>query len=105
LEHDLDVVGFGNVDYGHKQKIEDLLIDVHTFAPAQSYLIPGGKIGKFRDMHSNCKWDAADLWLTRVADFKTAIATTIYTKHLAGFSIVDQKHKSKDNDVSQIFKD
>lgn len=105
LEHDLDVVGFGNVDYGHKQKIEDLLINVHTFAPAQSYLIPGGKIGKFRDMHSNCKWDAADLWLTRVADFKTAIATTIYTKHLAGFSIVDQKHKSKDNDVSQIFKD
>ena len=93
------------MDYGHKEKIDDLLIGVHTFAPAQSYLIPGKKISKFRDMHTNCKWDAADLWLTRVADLKTAIATTIYTKHLAGFSIVDQRHKSKDNDVAQIFKD
>ena len=40
-----------------------------------------------------------------VGNMKSGISDKVYTKHLPGFSLVDQKEKNKNNDNPLIFTD
>ncbi len=103
-EENVDMVGFGNyVAERYEGQREDLLLNLSIFAPAQSYLINKEKLPTFVEKFETCKWDAFDLWMTKVAGLHGAMATKVYTKHLPGYSIVDKKEKNKDNDVAAIF--
>ena len=103
-EENVDMVGFGNyVAERYEGQREDLLLNLSIFAPAQSYLINREKLPTFVEKFETCKWDAFDLWMTKVAGLHGAMATKVYTKHLPGYSIVDKKEKNKDNDVAAIF--
>jgi glycosyltransferase involved in cell wall biosynthesis len=103
-EENVDMVGFGNyVAERYEGQREDLLLNLSIFAPAQSYLINKEKLPTFVEKFETCKWDAFDLWMTKVAGLHGAMATKVYTKHLPGYSIVDKKDKNKDNDVAAIF--
>lgn len=103
-EENVDMVGFGNyVAERYEGQREDLLLNLSIFAPAQSYLINKEKLPTFVEKFETCKWDAFDLWMTKVAGLHGAMSTKIYTKHLPGYSIVDKKDKNKDNDVAAIF--
>lgn len=103
-EEDMDMVGFGNYcAESYDGKRDDLLLNLTIFAPAQSYLINKEKLPIFVNKFEECKWEAFDLWMTKVAGLKGAMSEKIYTKHLPGYSIVDKKEKNKDNDYSQIF--
>jgi len=105
-EEDIDMVGFGNYCAERFQgKREDLLLNLSIFAPAQSYLINREKLPNFVSRFNTRKWDAFDLWMTKVAGLHGAMADKVYTKHLPGYSIVDKKDKNKDNDYAQIFAD
>ena len=48
-------------------------------------------------------WDAFDLWVCNVAKLKVGTAEKIYTKHLPGFSIVEQEIKNTDENSPLIF--
>jgi len=103
-EENVDMVGFGNYCAERYNGVrEDLLLNLTIFAPAQSYLINREKLPTFAEKFNNCKWDAFDLWMTKVANLHGAMADKIYTKHLPGYSIVDKKEKNKDNDYAEIF--
>ena len=103
-EENIDMVGFGNYcAERYSGEREDLMLNLSIFAPAQSYLINREKLPTFVDKFNNCKWDAFDLWMTKVAGLHGAMANRIYTKHLPGYSIVDRKEKNKDNDYAAIF--
>lgn len=103
-EENIDMVGFGNYcAERYDGQREDLLLNLSIFAPAQSYLINKEKLPTFVEKFNNCKWEAFDLWMTKVAGLHGAMADKIYTKHLPGYSIVDRKDKNKDNDVASIF--
>lgn len=103
-EENIDMVGFGNYcAERYSGQREDLLLNLSIFAPAQSYLINREKLPNFVSKFETCKWEAFDLWMTKVAGLHGAMADKVYTKHLPGYSIVDKKDKSKDNDYPQIF--
>lgn len=103
-EENVDMVGFGNYCAERFNGVrEDLMLNLSIFAPAQSYLINREKLPTFAEKFKNCKWDAFDLWMTKVANLHGAMADKIYTKHLPGYSIVDKKEKNKDNDYAEIF--
>ncbi len=103
-EENVDMVGFGNYcAERYSGEREDLMLNLSIFAPAQSYLINREKLPTFVEKFETCKWDAFDLWMTKVANLHGAMANKIYTKHLPGYSIVDQKDKNKDNDYAAIF--
>jgi len=103
-EENIDMVGFGNyVAERYEGQREDLLLNLSIFAPAQSYLINREKLPTFVEKFETCRWDAFDLWMTKVARLHGAMSTKVYTKHLPGYSIVDKKDKNKDNDVAAIF--
>jgi len=103
-EENVDMVGFGNYcAERYSGEREDLMLNLSIFAPAQSYLINREKLPTFVEKFNNCKWDAFDLWMTKVAGLHGAMANKIYTKHLPGYSIVDKKDKNKDNDYAAIF--
>lgn len=103
-EENVDMVGFGNYcAERYDGEREDLMLNLSIFAPAQSYLINREKLPTFVEKFENCKWDAFDLWMTKVAKLHGAMANKIYTKHLPGYSIVDRKDKNKDNDYAAIF--
>jgi glycosyltransferase involved in cell wall biosynthesis len=103
-EENVDMVGFGNYcAERYSGQREDLLLNLSIFAPAQSYLINREKLPTFVEKFDTCKWDAFDLWMTKVAGLHGAMADKVYTKHLPGYSIVDKKDKNKDNDVAAIF--
>jgi len=107
-ELNLDIVGFGNVSEllaSYSDIKNGIYIDPKPFVPAQSYLIPNKSLEKVRNSFLTNKWDAFDLWLGNNKDIKLGISEKIYTKHLPGFSIVDQKHKDKTNDNPLIFKE
>jgi hypothetical protein len=92
----------GNV-YGIQ--LEDVHCDVIPFVPAQSYLIPQGKLNVWEDKLMNRKWEAWDLWIKNIGQMKSGITDKVYTKHLPGFSLVDQVEKNKHNDNPLIFVD
>ena len=103
-EENVDMVGFGNYcAERYSGEREDLMLNLSIFAPAQSYLVNREKLPTFVEKFENCKWDAFDLWMTKVANLHGAMANKIYTKHLPGYSIVDKKDKNKDNDYAAIF--
>jgi len=103
-EENVDMVGFGNYcAERYSGEREDLMLNLSIFAPAQSYLINREKLPTFVERFETCKWDAFDLWMTKVAKLHGAMANKIYTKHLPGYSIVDRKDKNKDNDYAAIF--
>lgn len=103
-EENIDMVGFGNYcAERYNGQRDDLLLNLSIFAPAQSYLVNKEKLPKFVEKFETCKWEAFDLWMTKVAGLHGAMADKVYTKHLPGYSIVDKKDKNKDNDYAAIF--
>jgi len=106
--NNLDLVGFGNPPSSTKilgTQIEDVYISPMHFVPAQSYLIPNQSLNNWREKLETEKWEAWDLWIMNVGKMKTSIANEVYTKHLPGFSLVDQMDKNKNNDNPLIFTD
>ena len=107
-EQDQDLIGFGN-PYQNRNlngpKIEDIYTDVTPFIPAQSYLINNDKLGKIQKLLDTTKWDAFDMWICNVARLRVGTAEKIYTKHLPGFSIIEQEVKTTDNNSPLIYAD
>jgi len=105
-EQDQDLIGFGN-PYQNRNlngpKVEDIYTDVTPFIPAQSYLINNDKLDKIKDKFNNLPWDAFDMWICNVAQLKVGTAEKIYTKHLPGFSIIEQEFKSTDENSPLIY--
>jgi len=107
-EQNLDLVGFGNPKETtniNGPQIEDIHCDVIPFVPAQSYLIPQSKLENWYNKLMNEKWEAWDLWIMNIGRMKSGIADKVYTKHLPGFSLVDQVEKNRHNDNPLIFVD
>jgi glycosyltransferase involved in cell wall biosynthesis len=103
---DMDVIGFGNPWQNRNlngPKIEDIWTDVTPFIPAQSYLITQNKVNKIKDLLENTPWDAIDLWMCNVARLRIGTAEKIYTKHLPGYSIIEQTIKDGKTDNPLIF--
>ena len=103
---DMDIIGFGNPWQNRNlngPKIEDIWTDVTPFIPAQSYLITQSKINKIKHLLENTPWDAIDLWMCNVARLKIGTAEKIYTKHLPGYSIIEQTVKDGKTDNPLIF--
>jgi len=101
-----DIIGFGNPWQDRNlngPKIEDVYTDVTPFIPAQSYLINKEFIPKIQFLLESTPWDAIDLWVCNVAKLKVGTAEKIYTKHLPGFSIVEQAIKDGRTDNPLIF--
>ena len=105
-EQDQDIIGFGNPWQNRNlngPKIEDIHTNVTPFIPAQSYLITKNKLPKIINLLNTTKWDAFYLWICNVAQLKVGTAEKIYTKHIPGFSIVEQEIKTTDNHSPLIF--
>jgi hypothetical protein len=103
---DMDIIGFGNPWQNRNlngPKIEDIWTDVTPFIPAQSYLITQSKINRIKHLLENTPWDAIDLWMCNVARLKIGTAEKIYTKHLPGYSIIEQTVKDGKTDNPLIF--
>jgi len=91
--HDLDLFNLGNnqgTGYTFDTEMEDYILGVHFFIPAQSYLIPREKLKQVQFKFKTCAWDAYDLWITKVARMKTGCSKQIFTKHCSGYSHVDR---------------
>ena len=105
-EQDQDIIGFGN-PFNNRNlngpKVEDVYTNVTPFIPAQSYLVNQEKISKLVDKIHNTKWDAFDMWVCNVAQLKVGTAEKIYTKHLPGFSIIEQEFKGMDENSPEIY--
>jgi hypothetical protein len=105
-ETDMDVIGFGNPWQNRNlsgPKIEDIYTDVTPFVPAQSYLINSNKVADIAYLLETTPWDAFDLWVCNVAKLRVGTAEKIYTKHLPGFSIVEQEFKGTDENSPLIY--
>lgn len=105
-EQNQDIIGFGNPSNNRNlngPKIEDVYTDVTPFIPAQSYLINNEKIVDLALKIYNTKWDAFDMWVCNVAKLKVGTAEKIYTKHLPGFSIIEQEFKGMDENSPEIY--
>ena len=103
---DMDIIGFGNPWQNRNlngPKIEDIWTDVTPFIPAQSYLITQNKTNKIKHLLENTPWDAIDLWICNVARLRIGTAEKIYTKHLPGYSIIEQTVKDGKTDNPLIF--
>jgi len=105
-QNDQDIIGFGN-PFNNRNlngpKIEDVYTNVTPFIPAQSYLINRDKIDYVQDKVKTTKWDAFDMWVCNVAQLKVGTAEKIYTKHLPGFSIIEQEFKGMDENSPEIY--
>ena len=102
----MDVIGFGNPWQDRNLnggKYEDIFLDVTPFIPAQSYLITKDKVAKIKQLLETTPWDAIDLWMCNVARLRIGTAEKIYTKHLPGFSIIEQTIKDANTDNPLIF--
>jgi glycosyltransferase involved in cell wall biosynthesis len=105
-EKDMDVIGFGNPWQDRNLnggKYKDIFLDVTPFIPAQSYLITKDKVAKIKQLLETTPWDAIDLWMCNVARLRIGTADKIYTKHLPGFSIIEQTIKDANTDNPLIF--
>ena len=103
---DMDIIGFGNPWQNRNlngPKVEDIWTDVTPFIPAQSYLITQNKTNKIKHLLENTPWDAIDLWMCNVARLRIGTAEKIYTKHLPGYSIIEQTVKDGKTDNPLIF--
>ena len=103
---DMDIIGFGNPWQNRNlngPKIEDIYTDVTPFIPAQSYLINQNKLEKITNLINTTPWDAFDMWVCNVARLRVGTAEKIYTKHLPGFSIIEQQFKGTDENSPEIY--
>ena len=106
IKTDMDVIGFGNPTDGRNlngPKIDDIHTDVVPFVPAQSYLITRTKLAGIKEKLNTLPWDAFDLWVCNVAKLRIGTADKIYTKHLPGFSIIEQEFKGMDENSPEIY--
>jgi hypothetical protein len=105
-QNDQDIIGFGN-PYQNRNlngpKVEDIYTNITPFIPAQSYLINRDKLSKLVNAVKTTKWDAFDMWVCNVAQLKVGTAEKIYTKHLPGFSIIEQEFKGMDENSPEIY--
>jgi GR25 family glycosyltransferase involved in LPS biosynthesis len=105
-EQNQDIIGFGN-PFNNRNlngpKIEDIYTNVTPFIPAQSYLINNEKINYIQDKIKTTLWDAFDMWVCNIAQLKVGTAEKIYTKHLPGFSIIEQEFKGIDENSPEIY--
>jgi GR25 family glycosyltransferase involved in LPS biosynthesis len=105
-ENNQDIIGFGN-PFNNRNlngpKIEDVYTDVTPFIPAQSYLINKETLPKLQYLFQELPWDAFDMWVCNVAKLKVGTAEKIYTKHLPGFSIIEQEFKGMDENSPEIY--
>ena len=105
-ENDQDIIGFGNPFKNRNlngPKVEDVYTDVTPFIPAQSYLINRSKLLYIQDKIRTTPWDAFDMWVCNVARLRVGTAEKIYTKHLPGFSIIEQEFKGMDENSPEIY--
>ena len=105
-QEDQDLIGFGNPHQNRNlngPKIEDIYTNVTPFIPAQSYLINKNKLSKITSNFQQLPWDAFDMWICNVAQLKVGTAEKIYTKHLPGFSIIEQEIKTTDSNSPLIY--
>ena len=105
-QNDQDIIGFGNPHQNRNlngPKVEDIYTDITPFIPAQSYLINRDKLSKLVNAVKTTKWDAFDMWVCNVAKLKVGTAEKIYTKHLPGFSIIEQEFKGMDENSPEIY--
>ena len=105
-ENNQDIIGFGN-PFNNRNlngpKIEDIYTNVTPFIPAQSYLINNNRLEYIQDKIKSTPWDAFDMWVCNVAQLKVGTAEKIYTKHLPGFSIIEQEFKGMDENSPEIY--
>ena len=105
-EQNQDIIGFGN-PYQNRNlngpKIEDIYTNVTPFIPAQSYLINKEWLPKLQHLFQELPWDAFDMWVCNVAKLSVGTAEKIYTKHLPGFSIIEQEFKGMDENSPEIY--
>ena len=105
-ENHQDIIGFGNPWQNRNlngPKIEDVYTNVTPFIPAQSYLINKDNLPKLQYLFQELPWDAFDMWVCNVAKLNVGTAEKIYTKHLPGFSIIEQEFKGTDENSPLIF--
>ena len=106
IKTDMDIIGFGNPTNNRNlngPKIDDIHTDITPFVPAQSYLITKTKLKDIREKLNTLPWDAFDLWICNVAKLRVGTADKIYTKHLPGFSIIEQEFKGMDENSPEIY--
>ncbi len=106
IKTDMDIIGFGNPTDNRNlngPKIDEIHTDVTPFVPAQSYLITRTKLKGIRKKLNTLPWDAFDLWICNVAKLRVGTADKIYTKHLPGFSIIEQEFKGMDENSPEIY--
>jgi len=105
-EQNQDVIGFGNPHQNRNlngPKIEDIYTNISPFIPAQSYLINKEWLPKLQSQFQELPWDAFDMWVCNVAKLSVGTAEKIYTKHLPGFSIIEQEFKGMDENSPEIY--
>ena len=78
-------------------------LSLSQFVILQSYLINQDKIERIVDLVNSTPWDAFDLWVCNVAKLRVGTAEKIYTKHLPGFSIIEQEFKGTDENSPLIY--
>lgn len=106
IKTDMDIIGFGNPTESRNlngPKIDEIHTDVVPFVPAQSYLITKTKLAGIKEKLITLPWDAFDLWVCNVAKLRVGTADKIYTKHLPGFSIIEQEFKGMDENSPEIY--
>ena len=106
IKTDMDIIGFGNPTNNRNlngPKVDDIHTDVTPFVPAQSYLITRSKIDSIQEKVRTFPWDAFDLWVCNIARLRVGTADKIYTKHLPGFSIIEQEFKGMDENSPEIY--
>ncbi len=105
-ETNMDIIGFGNPSSARNlkgPKVEDIHTDVTPFIPAQSYLINNSKLNEIQNKLNDLPWDAFDMWICNVAKLRVGTADIIYTKHIPGFSIIEQEFKGMDENSPEIY--
>ena len=105
-EQNQDIIGFGNPHQNRNlngPKIEDIYTSISPFIPAQSYLINKEWLPKLQHLFQKLPWDAFDMWVCNVAKLSVGTAEKIYTKHLPGFSIIEQEFKGMDENSPEIY--
>jgi len=66
-------------------------------------LINNNKLDKIKLLINTTPWDAFDMWVCNVARLRVGTAEKIYTKHLPGFSIIEQEFKGMDENSPEIY--
>lgn len=92
-QNQLDMFNFGNNQghgYTYDKDMGEYILGNDFFIPAHSYMILKERLKVIQNKLNICKWDAFDLWITKIAKLKTGCSKRIYTKHCSGYSYVDK---------------